>query len=91
MWLLIQQQCVAWCVMAAWIATRSIHSARLPGPRLSRWRSRPRSLLLWRLTKQSARLGDPANYAVAAYEKCSGKKADEVWLPDENTARTWQE
>lgn len=46
---------------------------------------------LVQLTRQSAWLGNPVSYEVAAYEKYTGKKSEAVWLPDENTARVWQE
>ncbi len=71
----------------------AVINLRLPAPAgaSSSFSSDEESARITRLNKQTGWLGDPQTYEIAAAENFSGKRQDAVWLPDETSAKAWQE
>jgi pimeloyl-ACP methyl ester carboxylesterase len=46
---------------------------------------------LRRLSESDGWLGNPRTYDIASYSRYQGNRSEAIWLPDESTAKAWQE
>jgi hypothetical protein len=43
-----------------------------------------------RLSESDGWFGNPQTYDIASYSQYQGNRSDAIWLPDESTAKAWQ-